>query len=331
MKNALIIGITGQDGSYLAELLLSKGYTVFGLVRRSSSMNRSRIDHIKSKNLKLFYGDLTDTSSLMTVLSKTKPDEIYNLGAQSHVMVSFSVPEYTSEANAIGILRLLESVKALKLKSKIYQASTSEMYGNSSSKKTINLKTPFSPVSPYGAAKLYAYHISEIYKNAYGLFICNGILFNHESKRRGENFVTQKIISFAKKYRDERKGVLRIGNLNAKRDWGDAEDYVYAMWLMLQQKKPQNYIVATNKSISIKKFIELVFKKINIKIKWFGSGFSEVGIDIEKNKEIIKVDKKYFRPIDVNFLKGDYSETYKKIGWKPKTSLDQLINKMLED
>jgi GDPmannose 4,6-dehydratase len=294
-------------------------------------LNRFRIDHIKSKNFKLFYGDLTDSSSLIKILSKTRPDEIYNLAAQSHVLVSFTTPEYTSDTNALGLVRLLESVKSLKLKSRIYQAATSEMYGNINSNKSINMKTPFSPVSPYGAAKLYAYHLSEIYKKAYDMYICNGILFNHESKRRGENFITQKIILFAKQYKDSKKGFLKVGNLNSKRDWGDAEDYVYAMWLMLQQNKPRNYIVATNKSITVKKFIELVFNKIQVKIKWAGKGLSEVGVDRETNKVLIKVDKKYFRPIDVNFLKGDYTETLMSIGWKPKTSLDQLINKMLKD
>ena len=331
MKKALITGVTGQDGSYLSEFLLKKGYFVYGLVRRSSSLNRFRIDHIKNKNFKLFYGDLTDSSSLINILSKTKPDEIYNLAAQSHVLVSFTTPEYTSDTNALGLVRLLESVKSLKLESRIYQAATSEMYGNIKSNKSINMKTPFSPVSPYGAAKLYAYHLSEIYKKAYDMYICNGILFNHESKRRGENFITQKIILFAKQYNNTKKGSLKVGNLNSKRDWGDAEDYVYAMWLMLQQKKPRNYIVATNKSITVRKFIDLVFSKIQVKIKWSGKGLSEVGIDKETNKIIIKVDKQYFRPIDVNYLKGDYAETLSSIGWKPKTSLDQLINKMLED
>ena len=241
MKKALITGVTGQDGSYLSEFLLKKGYFVYGLVRRSSSLNRFRIDHIKNKNFKLFYGDLTDSSSLINILSKTKPDEIYNLAAQSHVLVSFTTPEYTSDTNALGLVRLLESVKSLKLESRIYQAATSEMYGNIKSNKSINMKTPFSPVSPYGAAKLYAYHLSEIYKKAYDMYICNGILFNHESKRRGENFITQKIILFAKQYNNTKKGSLKVGNLNSKRDWGDAEDYVYAMWLMLQQKKPRNY------------------------------------------------------------------------------------------
>ena len=310
---------------------MSKGYKVFGLVRRSSSLNRFRIDHIKSKNFQLFYGDLTDSSSLINVLSKTTPDEIYNLAAQSHVLVSFATPEYTSDTNALGLIRLLESVRSLKLKTKIYQASTSEMYGNTNSNKSIGIKTPFSPVSPYGAAKLYAYHLSEIYKKAYGMFICNGILFNHESIRRGENFITQKIILFAKKYQKDRKGIMKVGNLNAKRDWGDAEDYVIAMWLMLQKKNPDNYIVATNKTTSVRKFIELVFKKLNINISWKGRGLSEVGINKSNNKILIKVDKKYFRPIDVNYLKGDYSYTYKKIGWKPKTNLDQLITKMLKD
>ncbi len=330
-KSALITGVTGQDGSYLADLLLSKGYNVFGLVRRSSSLNRFRIDHIKSKKFHLFYGDLTDSSSLINVLSKTTPDEIYNLAAQSHVLVSFATPEYTSDTNALGLIRLLESVRSLKLKTKIYQASTSEMYGNTNLNKSIGIKTPFAPVSPYGAAKLYAYHLSEIYKKAYGMFICNGILFNHESKRRGENFITQKIILFAKKYQKDRKGVLKVGNLDAKRDWGDAEEYVIAMWLMLQKKNPDNYIVATNKTTSVRKFIELVFKKFNINILWKGKGLSELGINKSNKKILIKVDKKYFRPIDVNYLKGDFSYTYKNIGWKPKTNLDQLITKMLED
>ena len=331
-KKALITGVTGQDGSYLADLLLSKNYIVYGLVRRSSSLNRNRIDHIKNKNFKLLYGDMTDSSSLSNILSQTKPDEIYNLAAQSHVLISFSTPEYTAETDAIGTLRLLESVKALNLKSKIYQASSSEMYGNPfSTTKSINMNTPFNPVSPYGAAKLYAYHLSEIYKKAYDMFICNGILFNHESKRRGENFLTQKIVLFAKKYKYNNIGTLKVGNLNAERDWGDAEEYVQAMWLMLQQKNSRNYIVATNKSISVRKFITIVFKKIGIILTWKGSGLKEVAINKINNKIIIKVDKSYFRPIDINFLKGDYSETYKQIGWKPKVTIDQLIDKMLKD
>lgn len=331
-KKALITGVTGQDGSYLADLLLSKNYIVYGLVRRSSSLNRNRIDHIKNKNFKLFYGDMTDSSSLSNILSQTKPDEIYNLAAQSHVLISFSTPEYTAETDAVGTLRLLESVKALNLKSKIYQASSSEMYGNPiTTTKTINMKTPFKPVSPYGAAKLYAYNLSEIYKKAYGMFICNGILFNHESKRRGENFLTQKIVLFAKKFKNNNTITLKVGNLNAERDWGDAEEYVQAMWLMLQQKKPDNYIIATNKSISVRKFIEKVFKKIGITVVWKGAGLKEVGVNKLNGKTLITVDKNYFRPIDINFLKGDYSHAYKKIGWKPKVSIDQLIDKMIKD
>jgi len=335
MKKALITGITGQDGSYLAEHLLKKNYIVNGVKRRSSSINTFRINHIyqdpheKNYKFRLHYGDITDSSSVSSIIKKTKPDEIYNLAAQSHVAVSFEVPEYTANADALGALRILEAIKFHKLqkKTKFYQAGTSEMYGNVQSTPQ-NEKTPFYPLSPYGVAKLYAHWITKNYREAYNLFACNGILFNHESPRRGETFVTKKIVSALCKIKEGKQKKLFLGNLNAKRDWGHARDYCNAMWKMLQQKKPDDYVIATGKQYSIKQFINLTAKKLDLKITWKGKGLRERGIN-EKGNSIIECDKNYFRPLDVNTLLGDAKKARKILKWKPLVNLDTLIDEMI--
>jgi GDPmannose 4,6-dehydratase len=334
-KVALIFGITGQDGSYLAEHLLKKNYIVNGVKRRSSSINTFRINHIyqdpheKNYKFRLHYGDITDSSSVSSIIKKTKPDEIYNLAAQSHVAVSFEVPEYTANADALGALRILEAIKFHKLqkKTKFYQAGTSEMYGNVQSTPQ-NEKTPFYPLSPYGVAKLYAHWITKNYREAYNLFACNGILFNHESPRRGETFVTKKIVSALCKIKEGKQKKLFLGNLNAKRDWGHARDYCNAMWKMLQQKKPDDYVIATGKQYSIKQFINLTAKKLDLKITWKGKGLRERGIN-EKGNSIIECDKNYFRPLDVNTLLGDAKKARKILKWKPLVNLDTLIDEMI--
>ena len=334
-KIALIFGITGQDGSYLAELLLKKNYIVNGVKRRSSSINTSRVDHIyqdrheTNYKFRLHYGDITDSSSVSSIIKKTKPDEIYNLAAQSHVAVSFEVPEYTANADALGALRILEAIKFHKLekKTKFYQAGTSEMYGNVQ-KIPQNEKTPFYPLSPYGVAKLYAHWITKNYREAYNLFACNGILFNHESPRRGETFVTKKIVSALCKIKEGKQKKLFLGNLNAKRDWGHARDYCYAMWKMLQQKKPGDYVIATGKQYSIKQFINLTAKKLDMKITWKGKGIREKAFD-QKNNIIIECDKSYFRPLDVNTLLGDSRKARKILKWNPEVNLDTLIDEMI--
>ena len=331
-KIALITGVTGQDGSYLSELLLNKNYIVYGLCRRVSYFNRNRIEHLRNnKRFKLIYGDLSDYTSLESIIKSSKPDEIYNLGAQSHVQVSFSVPEFTAQVNALGILRILECVKNLNLtkKTKIYQASTSEMYGNSTSK-TIDEKTSFKPVSPYGAAKLYGFNISSIYRSSYNIFISNGILFNHESHRRGYNFISKKIINGVVDILEKKIKYIKVGNLNAYRDWGSAKEYVYAMWKMLQLKNPDDYIISTNKSYSVKYFINKSFKLANINLKWSGKGINEVGKD-QNNIIRIKISKKYIRPNELHRLKGSYGYALKKLNWKPKTSLNDLISEMLAE
>ncbi len=334
-KIALIFGITGQDGSYLAEFLLKKKYIVHGVKRRSSSINTFRVDHIyqdpheKNYNFRLHYGDITDSSSVSSIIKKVKPDEIYNLAAQSHVAVSFEVPEYTANADALGALRILEAIKFNKLekKTKFYQAGTSEMYGKV---QTIpqNEKTSFYPQSPYGVAKLYAHWITKNYREAYNIFGCNGVLFNHESPRRGETFVTKKIISALCKIKAGKQKKLFLGNLNAKRDWGHARDYCEAMWKILQQKKPEDFVIATGVQYSIKEFINITAKKLNLKIKWKGKGFKEKGID-RNGKIIIECDKKYFRPLDVNTLLGDAAKARKKLKWKPKENIHSLIEEMI--
>ena len=334
-KVALIFGITGQDGSYLAEFLIKKKYIVHGVKRRSSSINTTRIDHIyqdpheKNYNFRLHYGDITDSLSVSNIIRKTKPDEIYNLAAQSHVAVSFEVPEYTANADALGALRILEAIKFHKLhKTKFYQAGTSELYGNVQSIPQ-NEKTPFYPLSPYGVAKLYAHWITKNYREAYNIFACNGILFNHESPRRGETFVTKKIVNALCKIKLNKQKKLYLGNLEAKRDWGHAKDYVIAMWKMMQKKTPSDYVIATGKQYSIKQFIDITAKKLNMQIKWKGKGIKEKGVDI-KGRVIIECDKNYFRPLDVNTLLGDAKKARKILKWKPKVNISSLIEEMIE-
>ena len=335
-KIALIFGITGQDGSYLAELLLQKNYIVNGVKRRSSSTNTSRIDHIyqdpheKDYRFRLHYGDITDSSSVSSLIKETKPDEIYNLAAQSHVAVSFEVPEYTANADALGALRILEAIKFHKLekKTKFYQAGTSEMYGKVQ-KIPQDEKTQFYPLSPYGVAKLYAHWITKNYREAYNIFACNGILFNHESPRRGETFVTKKIVSALCKIKEGKQKKLFLGNLNAKRDWGHARDYCLAMWKILQQKSPDDYVVATGVQYSIKQFINLTAKKLGMKIVWRGKGLKEKGYN-DKGLPIIECDKNYFRPLDVNTLLGNAKKARIKLNWKPEENIHSLIDEMIK-
>ena len=330
MKTALITGITGQDGSYLADLLLSKQYMVHGIIRRSSSINTRRIDHIyDNPNLKLHYGDITDSLSLTDIIKRTQPDEIYNLAAQSHVKVSFETPEYTAMTDALGTLKVLEAVRLLDMvdKVRIYQASTSELYGlvqEVPQKET----TPFYPRSPYGVAKLYAYWIIKNYRESYDMFACSGILFNHESPKRGATFVTKKIVNGLNEIKQGLEDCLYLGNLNAKRDWGHAKDYVYAMWLMLQQDKPKDYVIATGKQYSVKDFVERCAPKFGFNIQWEGEGLDEVGIDRRTNKTIIRINKKYFRPAEVESLLGDSTLARKELNWKPKYSFQQLVDEM---
>ena len=336
-KVALITGVTGQDGSYLAEFLLSKGYEVHGIKRRSSSFNTSRIDHIykdpheNSSGLILHYGDLTDSTNLLRIIQEIKPEEIYNLGAQSHVAVSFEAPEYTANCDALGTLRILEAVRMLNLqhKTKIYQASTSELFGNS---KEIpqNEDTPFYPRSPYAAAKLYAYWITVNYREAYDMFACNGILFNHESPRRGETFVTRKITRGLCRINQGLDDCLYMGNLDSLRDWGHAYDYVEMQWMMLQQEKPEDYVIATGRQESVRNFINLAAKELGWgEIYWEGEGINEVG---KRNNGdiIIKIDKRYFRPTEVSSLLGDATKAKEKLGWEPKITLEELIADMIK-
>ncbi len=335
-KVALIFGVTGQDGSYLSEFLLKKNYIVNGVKRRSSSINTSRVDHIyqdpheKNYKFRLHYGDITDSTSVSSIIKKTQPDEIYNLAAQSHVAVSFEVPEYTANADALGALRILEAIKFHKLekKTKFYQAGTSELYGNVQSIPQ-NEETPFYPLSPYGVAKLYAHWITKNYREAYKIFACNGILFNHESPRRGETFVTKKIISALCRIKYGKQKKLFLGNLNSKRDWGHARDYCLAMWKMLQQKKPDDYVIATGVQYSIKEFINLTSKKLGMKIVWRGKGINEKGYDKFGNV-IIQCDNNYFRPLDVNTLLGNAKKARKKLKWKPKENINSLIDEMIK-
>ncbi len=335
-KKALIFGITGQDGSYLAEFLLKKGYEVHGVKRRSSSINTSRVDHIyqhpheERRNFFLHYGDITDSTSVSKIIEIIKPREIYNLAAQSHVAVSFEVPEYTANADALGTLRILEAIKFHKLekKTKFYQAGTSEMYGKV---KEIpqNENTDFYPQSPYGVAKLYAHWITKNYREAYKIFGSNGILFNHESPRRGETFVTKKIIRALIKIKMGKQKILYLGNLDAKRDWGHARDYVIAMWKILQLKQPDDFVIATGKQYSIRQFIGFVSKKLNMKIIWKGKGLKEKGYDTISKRNIISIDKNYIRPLDVNTLLGNASKARKKLSWKPKINIHKLIDEMI--
>ncbi len=335
-KIALIFGVTGQDGSYLASFLLTKNYTVHGVKRRSSSINTNRVDHIyqdphiKNRNFILHYGDVTDTLSVSSLIKKIQPNEIYNLAAQSHVAVSFEVPEYTANADAVGALRILESIRFHKLenKTKFYQAGTSEMFGKVAEIPQ-NEKTKFHPRSPYGVAKVYAHWITINYREAYNIFACNGILFNHESPVRGETFVTRKIVVGLVKVKLGLQKKLFLGNLNAKRDWGHAKDYVEAMWLMLKQKTPEDYVISTGKQYSVKYFATLVLKELDIKHKWVGSGIKERCIN-DKNETIIEVNKKYFRPLEVDTLLGDSRKARKKLKWKPRFNIHQLVNEMVQ-
>ena len=334
-KVALIFGITGQDGSYLAEFLLKKKYTVHGVKRRSSSINTGRIDHIyqdpqiKKRTFILHYGDITDSLLVTRLIKEIKPNEIYNLAAQSHVQVSFESPEYTANADALGALRILEAIRFNKLekKTKYYQAGTSELYGRNE-KTPQNEKTNFHPASPYGVAKLYAHWITINYKEAYNIFACNGILFNHESPRRGETFVTQKIVQALCRIKKKKQRTLYLGNLYAKRDWGHARDYVEAMWLMLQQKKPIDLVISTGKQSTVKNFVNKVSKKLNMKLSWKGKGISEKAVD-QNGKTIVACDKNYYRPLEVNNLLGDSRKARKLLNWKPKTGLDDLISEMV--
>ena len=329
-KTALITGITGQDGSYLAELLLSKGYEVHGIIRRSSSFNTARIHSIlDDKNLSTYYGDITDTSNLNRILEKVAPDEIYNLAAQSHVKVSFEIPEYTSHVDALGTLRFLDAIKATGIKSRFYQASTSELYGKILESPQ-DENTPFNPQSPYAVAKLFAYWSIVTYRNAYNIYATNGILFNHESPRRGETFVTRKITIAACKIKLGIQDVLHVGNLDAKRDWGFAPEYVEGMWRMLQQDMPDDFVLATGEMHSVREFIEIAFKYLDIEIKWKGHGIEEVGFDIKTNKTLVKVDKKYYRPLEVEELLGNPYKAEKTLGWKAKTKLKELIPLMVD-
>jgi len=328
MKVALITGITGQDGSYLAELLLEKGYEVHGIVRRSSLINTSRIDHIYGQ-IKLHYGDLTDSTNLVRIIQQTQPDEIYNLGAQSHVKVSFELPEYTGMVDGLGTLRILEAVRLLEMekKTRIYQASTSEMFGKvqeTPQKET----TPFYPRSPYGVAKVYGYWIVKNYRESYGLHANSGILFNHESPRRGETFVTRKITRGLSRISTGQQDILYLGNLNAKRDWGHAKDFVEAMWLMLQQDQPDDYVIATGQQYSVRDFIKESAPYFGMRIAWEGTGVDEVGYDMSTMKPVIKVDPKYFRPAEVETLLGDATKAKEKLGWEPKISFKQLVEDM---
>ena len=336
-KIALITGITGQDGSLLADFLLKKNYKVVGIKRRSSSFNTKRIDHLYKENVmkpknnfQLVYGDLTDSSNILRLIESTKPDEIYNLGAQSHVHTSFQIPEFTANVDAFGALRILEAIRVLRFqkKTKYYQASTSEIFGNTQIPQ--NEKTPFKPASPYAVSKLYAYWTTVNYRNAYGIFAVNGILFNHEGPRRGETFVSRKITRAVVEIYKNKRNYFSLGNLNAKRDWGSAKDYVESMWLMLKAKKPSDYVISTGKSHSVKNFVEKAFKYVDIDIGWRGKGLKEVGFDKKTGKVHIKVDPVYFRPTDVNELRGDSTKAKRELKWKPKTSFNKLVSEMME-
>ena len=337
MKKALITGITGQDGYYLTRLLLKKGYEVHGIKRRTSLINTQRIDeffndkYLHNKKFTLYHGDMTDSSSLISVLNKVKPNEIYNLAAQSHVQVSFEIPEYTANSDAIGVLRLLEAVRSANLinKTKIYQASTSELYGKVREIPQ-NEKTPFYPRSPYGVAKQYAYWIVVNYREAYNFFACNGIMFNHESPLRGETFVTRKITIGLSRIKLGIQKELILGNLNAKRDWGHAEDYAEAMWKMMQLKSPDDFVIATGKQYSVRDFVNISAKNLGILIKWVGKGINEKGIEKKTGKTIVRVGKRYFRPTEVDTLLGDARKAKKILKWKPKITFNQMVKEMIE-
>ncbi|KAL2749595.1 hypothetical protein V1477_002535 [Vespula maculifrons] len=335
---ALITGITGQDGSYLAEFLLEKGYNVHGIIRRASSFNTARIQHLyadpkchRQGKMKLHYGDMTDSSSLVKVISSVQPTEIYNLAAQSHVMVSFEVSEYTAEVDAVGTVRLLDAIRTCGLEKSVrfYHASTSELYGRAVEVPQ-NEKTPFYPRSPYACAKLYSFWIVVNYREAYNMFACNGILFNHESPRRGENFVTRKVTRSIAKIHLGLQDVLELGNLDAKRDWGHAKDYVEAMWLMLQQSTPDDYVIATGETHSVREFVEAAFQHIGRTIKWEGEGLNETGKDADNEKILVRVNPKYFRPTEVDVLLGDATKAKEKFGWKPTVTFEALVKDMMD-
>jgi len=331
MKVALITGITGQDGSYLAELLIEKGYEVHGIVRRASLINTHRIDHIYDQ-INLHYGDLTDSTNLVRVIQQVQPDEIYNLGAQSHVKVSFEIPEYTGQVDALGTLRVLEAVRLLGMekKTRIYQASTSELFGlvqETPQKET----TPFYPRSPYGCAKIYGYWITKNYREAYNMYACTGILFNHESPRRGETFVTRKITRGLKAISEGSQNVLYLGNLNAKRDWGHAKDFVRAMWMMLQQETPEDYVIATGEQYSVRQFVEAAAPYFGFDIEWYGEGEDEIGMDKKTKKTIIAVNSKYYRPTEVETLLGDSSKAQEELGWTPEITFTELVEDMCKN
>lgn len=338
MKRALITGVTGQDGAYLSEFLLEKGYEVHGIKRRSSMFNTDRIDHLykdqHENNVRLFlhYGDMTDSTNLIRIIQQVQPDEIYNLAAQSHVQVSFETPEYTANSDALGTLRILEAIRILGLerKTKFYQASTSELYGlvqETPQKET----TPFYPRSPYAAAKIYGYWITVNYREAYGMFACNGILFNHESPLRGETFVTRKITRAVARIKIGLQDNLYLGNLDAKRDWGYAKDYVEAMWLMLQQDKPEDFVVATGQTQKVRDFVELAFREVGIEVVWQGNGVEEKGLDKATGKVLVEVDSRYFRPTEVELLLGDPTKAKEKLGWQAKTTLAELVSMMVQE
>jgi len=335
MKKALITGITGQDGSYLAELLLSKKYEVHGIIRRSSSFNTGRIDHLYNdssiidKKLFLHYGDLSDSSNLNRILDSIKPDEIYNLGAQSHVQVSFEVPEYTADIDGIGVLRFLDAIKETGINTKFYQASTSELYGKVLEIPQTEL-TPFYPRSPYAVAKLYAYWIIKNYREAYNLFAVNGILFNHESPRRGETFVTRKITRAVSRIKEGYQEKMYLGNMDAKRDWGYAKEFVEGMWLMLQKQTPADYVLATNETHTVREFVEFVFQHVGINIIWKGKNENEIGVDAVSGKTLVEIDPRYFRPTEVDILIGDYSKAKKELGWEPIIKFKELVKLMID-
>jgi len=331
MKKAFITGVTGQDGSYLAELLLEKGYEVHAIIRRASVFTTKRIEHIfKHKKMFTYHGDLSDSSNLHRLLMKIKPDEIYNLGAQSHVAVSFEVPEYTADVVGLGAIRILDAVRDLGPECKYFQASTSELFGGIPGTEPQSETTPFYPKSPYGAAKLYAYWVTVNYRESYNLFACNGILFNHESPRRGETFVTKKITQAVARIHQGRQKILKLGNMDAKRDWGHAKDFVYAQWLMLQQDKPQDYVIATGETHTVREFVELAFKEVGIDIEWQGTGVNEKGMDSKTSNVLVEIDEKYFRPAEVELLLGDPSKAEKELGWKRQVSFQELVSGMLK-
>lgn len=333
-KTALITGVTGQDGSHLTDFLLKKGYKIIGVKRRSSSFNTKRIDHIyndakQTKNFIPYYGDLTDSSNILRIIQSTKPDEIYNLAAQSHVHTSFEIPEYSANADALGCLRILEAIRILKLqkKTKFYQASTSEIFGNTTVPQNEN--TPFRPRSPYAIAKLYAYWTTVNYREAYNIFAVNGILFNHEGSRRGETFVSRKITRAVCEIIRNKRKFFTLGNLDSKRDWGSAKDYVVSMWKMLQKKKPSDYVISTGKSYSVRQFVEEAFKFVNIKISWKGEKTKEVGYEKKTGNIYVKIDPSYYRPTEINELRGDSTKARKELNWRPKTNFHQLVKEMM--